>query len=324
MSSRDDSGDLLKSLYEAGIEAGLAELRDRRPPRDDREFSLTEILEEMTLLLTDTSRHVAAGTPGGALRRAGDDATTRDRAKAIRGPKHIADLLAGWLIARADRATEEESVRAALEAAQGSPSEPELADALRGFVSGFLDGSIGYDAFARRLREPPASRRRQAVAVSAGDTAAPGVTVAEAGDRLRMMMSEAGLVDPSSDPLEAWRVFVRFAALPVAAEPQAELDPDDGDLLLFESGTEEIDGTRRPYVAFTRQFALRDPVEDEGIEQLRCTFWLEQAAAPPTEIVWSGLALPLSDWVRAVEVTEGFSMLATTRAVASEIQQDPV
>lgn len=311
----DAGSDLYRASYEAALKAVEAERRDQRPPRDD--FSPVEVLEEIALVLADAARYLAAGTPGNALLRADDDAVVRDRAKEIRGPQHIASLFAGWLIDEAGRGTYEESVRAALAAAQDSPQERDLSRLLREYVGGILAGSIDFGHVL--------SRKRRAVAQSApaARAAVDSCAIADAVGRLRKMFAQAGLSDISLDPPLAWRVFVRFASRPVHAAPPEVLAPQDGDLLLFEWGTQEHDGALRTFVAFTRQFASYGR-SGERLEQLRCVFWFDQVTPPAGGLVWSGPDLPLREWVIGVEGTLGFSLLNTARAVAGKIEQELV
>lgn len=325
-SDRDPTAgsDLRRAIYEAALGAMAAETQDARPPRDD--FSLEEVLNEVALVLADTERHLNAGTAGEALLVAGDDAVARDRAKAVRGPRHLGSLFAGWLIKQADRATYGESVSAALAAARGSHKERDLARVLRQSVSGLLDGSMTFDDIsARRPSSPWESRVGDRPGADRSATPTASVALAECSARLQQMMGQSGLDDIAADPLRAWRVFVVFASLPVVAEPPDKLDAQDGDLFLFEWGRANRDQDDAPqtHVAFARQLASYD-ASGERLEQVRCSFLLAAVATPAAGLLWSGPDLPLSDWVPSVEGTAGFSLLRDAQVVFGEIEHEAI
>lgn len=130
------------------------------------------------------------------------------------------------------------------------------------------------------------------------------------------MRAIAAAADGSVDSL--WRAFVRFASLPVGAVGPEQLDPSDGDLLLFETVVRgeglEVD--------LVRQFSVLDGDGDYlRMEQLHCTVSL---GCGPTfsELVWSGGNR--SAWVVEVERSAGFAAIRDARVLGVEIHQEVV
>src|SRR5690349_6347575 len=94
---------------------------------------------------------------------------------------------------------------------------------------------------------------------------------------LKAMLQERGLDLGRPDPLATWETVKEFAAVPAEG-----VDPDDGDLFLFQWGAYDCsDGAcERFEIDFTRQFSVLTPSGDyEHMEQLRCTFYYEPTDA---------------------------------------------
>lgn len=91
---------------------------------------------------------------------------------------------------------------------------------------------------------------------------------------LKAMLRERGA--DARDPLATWATFKEFAAIPVEG-----VDPDEGDLLLFQWGAYDwADGNGERFeIDVTRQFSILDRrSEYDHMEQLRCTFYYEPTA----------------------------------------------
>jgi hypothetical protein len=100
----------------------------------------------------------------------------------------------------------------------------------------------------------------------------------DAEAKLKAMLQEAGVDLAAPDPLRTWGTFKQFAAIPVEG-----VDPDGGDMFLFQWGTSDwYDGKGERFeIDFLRQFSINAPGgEYDHMEQLHCTFFF----APSDEL----------------------------------------
>jgi hypothetical protein len=129
----------------------------------------------------------------------------------------------------------------------------------------------------------------------------------DAEQRLKEMLSAAGVDVGAPEPMVTWQVFKQFAALPVE-----DVASEDGDMCLFQWGTYDWGDGRgeRFEISFLRQFTIEDDGEYDHMEQLHCTFEFE-----PTESLrglGSGehwIADDLADGLGRIEALPIFAVL---------------
>jgi hypothetical protein len=146
----------------------------------------------------------------------------------------------------------------------------------------------------------------------------------EAEQTLKEMLGAAGIDVLAPDPLGTWKVFKRFAELPVE-----DVASEDGDMCLFQWGTHDwADGRGERFeIDFLRQFTIEVDGEYDHMEQLHCTFEFE-----PTEALrglgpgehW--IAGDLADGLGKVEVLPIFAVLREPPVPpsAARIEQEQV
>ncbi|ATO13681.1 hypothetical protein CO540_07450 [Micromonospora sp. WMMA2032] len=139
--------------------------------------------------------------------------------------------------------------------------------------------------------------------------------ISETKSLLTSMLDLAG-VRPGEIPADAVRttveVFQRFASVPVDDSVSPE---EDGDGVLAQSGTFDLDGVHQFCADLTRQFI--DSADRDVIWQLRCTFqWIPSAEteALGSSVLWS-FGMPLEDFFAAALGLPGWAWaLAGVRA----------
>ena len=201
------------------------------PPAREEDCSSEEVFDEIRTRVADTARfhaeHPNAGLgafgPANIVASWRDD--TRPRAGvrgSLGGLGHLSGLFAHWFLVRPDRESFEEDLRAAQLALAGSPAEQELAEDLRDFVCGYVEGRISDGEFVRRLHKPRPKRRRYL----------PG-RGSSARTRSGSLMPKGYCVGFSAstmtgcrtcEPERVWAAFKRFAGLSVQpSQPSASM-----------------------------------------------------------------------------------------------------
>jgi hypothetical protein len=291
----------------------------RPPPRQRDEeggYSYQEVMEEVRLIVADTARFLSEDPGSGidALAAAGDVASVRDDNR-LRAHRQVplgefSMLFARWLMRRADRGDFAAAVGAARLAANGSPERHMLGEELRGFVSGYLDGSISPEQASRWWKHPrPALTRLAQMSKVADDPVA-----SAAASTLSGILAELRSQRSVAPALVVWEAFKRFAALPVAPQAPESLD-EQGDLLLFEWGLHDEPSSDEPQQAFfvdlVRQFSiLAEDGEYEQMEQVHCRMWF--ARSPALRRLGSGTIWSDGDqrrWIAKVERSGCFAAL---------------
>jgi len=301
---RDRVGDGM-SVDDDEFERRLAQAGDR-PSGGVRDFAVDELVTEVAEQLATVRELVAQQGLHLARREARWRGIDRERARRYADLDHLASLLLGWLLERADGADEVEQVSRA-EAALADRSDG-LGAEFHAVASAWVNGTLNDDDFAKRRNRP-----RAKLPAALGDFASVDPTAASSEEPVRrerpqgrppklLAVDLGAAADEALSPEAFWKAYRAWAKLPVApAKSDLELEEE---LFLFQWSDER----GRMAVSFVRQWAWNDADGYVAMQQLRAQTtldWPDGWEGSQDAALWSGE--DVEEWFADVAASGGMN-----------------